>query len=161
MAYHWLGDGIYFWENDPHRALEWAIEKASRNELKGAGGPFVIGAVIDLGRCLDLHVRENQTLLRKAYKNLSLISKKVGAKIRQNEKAPKDQRKDKVMRYRDCAVINHLNKIDTEFDTVRGLFVEGKPVYPGGNIFFKTHSEIAVRNLSRIKGYFIPEQPAL
>ena len=39
--YHWLGSGIYFWENDPARALEWACEKASRKELED---PFVIGA---------------------------------------------------------------------------------------------------------------------
>jgi hypothetical protein len=62
--YHWLGDGLYFWENDPHRALEWAAEKASRNELEE---PFVIGAVIDLKKYLDLHVRENQVLLPMSY----------------------------------------------------------------------------------------------
>lgn len=60
-AYHWLGSGIYFWENDKERALEWAQEKASRGELKGQD-PFVVGAVIDLGSCLDLSVRENGAL---------------------------------------------------------------------------------------------------
>lgn len=25
--YDWLGRGIYFWENDPYRAREWAIEQ--------------------------------------------------------------------------------------------------------------------------------------
>ncbi len=44
--YDWLGSGIYFWENDPHRALEWASEK---HEL-GA----VVGAKIKLGNCFDL-----------------------------------------------------------------------------------------------------------
>lgn len=44
--YHWLGTGIYFWENDPERALEWAKEKASRGEI---ANPYVVGAVIDLG----------------------------------------------------------------------------------------------------------------
>lgn len=41
--YDWLGHGIYFWENDPIRALEWA--KYSKNVSK----PAVIGAIIDLG----------------------------------------------------------------------------------------------------------------
>jgi hypothetical protein len=154
--YHWLGDGLYFWENDPHRALEWAKEKASRQELVD---PFVIGAVIDLSRCLDLHVRENQKLLHGAFRDLRIVLKKAGVTLRENTKAPKDASKDKVLRYKDCAVINHLNKIVPEFDTVRGLFVEGKPIYPGAMIFSKTHSEIAVRNTSSIKGYFVPDQP--
>jgi len=32
----WLGNGIYFWENDPQRALEFAQE-AMRNSKKSAG----------------------------------------------------------------------------------------------------------------------------
>ena len=156
--YHWLGDGAYFWENDPHRALEWAHEKASRGELQD---PFVIGAAIDLGRCLDLHVRRNQALLLEAFLHLEDMSQKIGVKIRDNMKAPKDQRDDKVLRYRDCAVINHLNGLVAPFDTVRGLFIEGDPIYPGANLYAKTHSEIAVRNLNCIIGYFIPDQPSI
>jgi len=49
-TYHWLGAGIYFWENDPERALWWAEEKASRGEIKE---PFVVGAIIDLRNCLE------------------------------------------------------------------------------------------------------------
>jgi len=111
-AYHWLGDGIYFWENDPHRALEWAQEKASRNEVKD---PFVIGAIIDLGRCLDIN-----------------------------------------------PVINRLNQsLALPFDTVRGLFVEGDPIFDGAEIYHKTHSEIAIRNELCIKGYFLPDLESL
>jgi hypothetical protein len=40
--YDWLGHGIYFWEFAPHRARVWG----------GKGG--VVGAVIQLGVCLDL-----------------------------------------------------------------------------------------------------------
>lgn len=154
--YHWLGDGIYFWENDPHRALEWAVQKAARGELEN---PYVIGAAIDLGRCLDLHTRENQKLLDVAYQDLKIACEAAGTSIRENSVAPKDNSDDKVLRFKDCAVINHLNKIGTEFDTTRGLFREGDPIYPGAMIFSKTHSEIAVRNPACIKGYFIPDQP--
>lgn len=146
--YHWLGDGLYFWENDPYRALEWAHQKASRGELQE---PFVIGAVIDLGRCFDLHVRENQILLRSAYKSLQAYSKVAGLKIRANAKAPKDDSKDKVLRFKDCAVINHLMNIDDKFDTVRGLFVEGEPVYSGARIFLRRilKSRLETQNVSR------------
>ena len=50
QEYDWLGPGIYFWESDPLRAWEWADEKVDRSKFESA---FVVGAVIDLGNCLD------------------------------------------------------------------------------------------------------------
>ena len=32
--YDWLGDGIYFWLNDPQRAYEWACQTNQRNPDK-------------------------------------------------------------------------------------------------------------------------------
>jgi hypothetical protein len=152
--YHWLGSGIYFWENDKERALEWAQEKASRGELED---PFVIGAVIELRRCLDLSVRENVPLVKAAHESLTALYAKSGDKVPENKKAPRDPREDKVMRFLDCAVLNHLiDNSPSDFDTVRGLFVEGGPVYEGAEIFNKTHAEIAVRNSLCIRGLFIP-----
>jgi hypothetical protein len=152
--YHWLGSGIYFWENDKERAFEWAQEKASRQEL---ADPFVIGAVIEPRRCLDLSVRENVPLVKAAHDSLTALYKKSGDKMPENKKAPKDPRDDKVMRFLDCAVLNHLiDNSDAPFDTVRGLFVEGGRVYPGAEIYNKTHAEIAVRNTACIRGLFIP-----
>jgi hypothetical protein len=28
--YDWLGSGIYFWENNEERAMEWAVELSKR-----------------------------------------------------------------------------------------------------------------------------------
>ena len=152
--YHWLGSGIYFWENDRERAFEWAQEKASRGELQD---PFVIGAVIELRRCLDLSVRENVPLVKAAHDSLTALYAKSGDPMPRNKKAPKDPREDKVMRFLDCAVLNHLfDSLDTDFDTVRGLFVEGGPVYDGAEIYNKTHAEIVVRNPVCIRGLFVP-----
>jgi hypothetical protein len=162
QPYHWLGDGIYFWENDPHRALEWAREKEQRNEIED---PFVIGAIIDMGRCLDLHVRENQNLLKDAHGSLSIIFAQAGKKMPVNKKAKGDDRPDAVLRFLDCAVINYfaeeMEKRERSFDTVRGLFVEGSEIYPGAKLFHKTHSEIAVRNVDRVIGYFMPDQSSI
>ncbi len=49
--YDWLGSGVYFWETNPDRALEWAKQCADRilqNEGRQVE-PFVVGAVIDPG----------------------------------------------------------------------------------------------------------------
>jgi hypothetical protein len=158
-AYHWLGDGIYFWENDPHRALEWAQEKASRDEVKE---PFVIGAIIDLGRCLDINLRENQTPLISSFDSLKVEFESAGRPFLKNKKAKGDDREINVLRFLDCAVINRLNQsLAQPFDTVRGLFVEGEPIFEGAEIYHKTHSEIAVRNQRCIKGYFLPDLESL
>ena len=51
-----LGSGVYFWEQNPGRALEYAIECAAgkqKNRIR-IKTPFVIGAIIELGNCLNL-----------------------------------------------------------------------------------------------------------
>mgnify|MGYP001556557409 CR=1 FL=1 len=49
--YDWLGNGVYFWENNQERAYKWAVDKQNRGQLKKA---TVIGAIINLGYCFDL-----------------------------------------------------------------------------------------------------------
>jgi hypothetical protein len=52
----WLGKGIYFWENKASRASEWAKFARSNSKLLRTfvNEPFVVGAVIDLGKYLHL-----------------------------------------------------------------------------------------------------------
>jgi len=151
--YDWLGPGVYFWEADPQRALEWAREKKGRGALKH---PYVIGAVIDLGNCLDLISRENISLLAQAYDSFEGMFKKGHLdKLPENTKT-----KDKVLRYLDCAVIKHLHTMAEEsdemeaFDTVRGLFSEGEDAFRGSGFKAKTHIQIAVCNDRSLKGFF-------
>jgi hypothetical protein len=48
--YDWLGHGMYFWENNYARALQWAEDKKARGRIEK---PSVIGAVLFLGYCCD------------------------------------------------------------------------------------------------------------
>jgi hypothetical protein len=68
----WLGPGAYFWEQNPDRALEYAIECANGvQKFKGnIKTPFVIGAIIELGNCLNLLEPNSVGILRKAYEGL-------------------------------------------------------------------------------------------
>jgi len=55
--YDWLGNGIYFWENNCKRAMDFAVflkNNPPHNFKQKIEEPAVIGAVIDLGHCLDL-----------------------------------------------------------------------------------------------------------
>ena len=63
------------------------------------------------------------------------------------------------MRNLDCAVINHLHRLREDgglrpFDTVRGVFLEGNPIYQDAGFRQKTHIQICVRNPDCIKGVF-------
>lgn len=65
-SYDWLGDGIYFWLNDLQRAYEWAWQTHKRkpNIIKE---PYVLGAVINLGVCLNFYERNAILLLQKKF----------------------------------------------------------------------------------------------
>lgn len=121
--YDWLGPGVYFWESDPQRAHEWAVAKASRDSGKK---PYVVGAVIDLGNCLDLTLQENLSLLRDAYKDLRVDLGRTKTLMPCNKDRKGVRGGDKLLRYRDCAVIRRLHGLTQQlgiepFDTVRGL----------------------------------------
>lgn len=45
-----------------------------------------------------------------------------------------------------------------EYDSVRGIFIEGDAIYPDSGILAKTHIQICVRNPNCIKGYFSPKE---
>jgi len=77
----------------------------------------------------------------------------------QNRDAAGSRSGDRVLRYRDCAVIDYtLSSIAQEerikYQTVRGVFLEGKPAFPGSKIALKSHIQIAVKDPACIVGVF-------
>jgi len=99
--YDWLGSGIYFWEQNYERAKEWAVEQAAR---KDGYKPAVIGAVIDLGNCLNLTDSKYIELLEEEYKLLREDMELTGQMMPQNTWGG-----DKLLRRLDCAVVEHLH----------------------------------------------------
>jgi len=67
--YDWLGSGAYFWENSSARALQWANFLRDNPRAAKVKRPFVIGAVIAPGNCLDLSEAVSLNVLRKHTKN--------------------------------------------------------------------------------------------
>ena len=53
---------------------------------------------------------------------------------------------------------DHKDLHRTAYDSVRGIFFEGGPIYPGSGILDKSHIQICVRNPNCIKGYFAPKE---
>ncbi|MDR3305344.1 MAG: hypothetical protein LBS85_04845 [Clostridiales Family XIII bacterium] len=151
-AYDWLGSGIYFWENSYARALDWA---GNRYENDAA----VIGAVLDLGHCLNLTDYENAAIVRNGYISLKAEVQSNHLSMPQNKNIKDND--DWLIRDLDCAVINQVHILNDvlgkePFDSVRGIFTEGKPIYPGAGFRGKTHVQLCIRSAKCIKGYFAP-----
>jgi len=168
-TYDWLGEGIYFWEDDYKRAEEWAKNKTN---------PAVIGAFIKLGNCLYLLNVEKTQLLIDAYtlvenenrlKNMTLPSNTIlvgGISFKRKldclviEKV-KDLNNEKIQQrlYLSERINNSLIKIqqDSEFyDTIRAMFPEGNELYQNAGFREKNHIQICVINPNAIVGYFDP-----
>ncbi len=156
-SYDWLGDGIYFWEANPLRGLEFHREAQARRK-KPDDDASVVGAVINLGYCLDLATSTAIEAIVSAYENLSRRLAAVGQPLPTNAAGA-----DRVLRRLDREVINYLHAVREDqnlapFDTVRGFFTEGEEAFPGAGIRKKTHIQIAVRNRDCIRGVFrVPE----
>lgn len=154
--YDWLGSGIYFWEANPDRAYDWAVEHSERIRQKSGAvvGPFVVGAVIELGFCLDLISTNGLQAVEQAYGSYCAVAAASGAKIPENVGGD-----DLFLRKLDCAVINYLHAVrnaagDEPFNTVRAVFTEGEYLYPNSGFRRKTHIQICVRKPSNIKAVF-------
>jgi hypothetical protein len=135
--YDWLGHGIYFWEYGPERAKDW--------------GGAVVGAVINLGVCLDLTDVSYTALLEDEYGSLRQVYEAEGRRLPENTSRRRDL---------DCLVINRLvttaAKAGIDFQTVRCPFLEGRPAFPGSKIRRESHIQVAVRDRAGILGVFRP-----
>ena len=135
---------------------DWLGAKNPNNSIKE---PAVIGAVIDLGFCLNLLDSNNIKILKNQYEIFELEMDIAGKKIKQNRDVKGNS--DLLLRFLDCAVIEHLHqhrKTNNQipFDTVRGVFLEGEPIYETSGFREKSHIQICVRNPNCIKGFFEP-----
>lgn len=153
--YDWLGPGIYFWEANPQRGLDFAIEASGRKN-SSIETPAVVGAVIDLGLCLDMTTLAAIERVEVAYESLRQSADMIGGDLPANSK-------DLLLRRLDCAVITRLHAPlgleDVLLDSVRGIFIEDDPVYQTSGFHKKTHVQIAVCNPACIKGVFrVPDE---
>jgi hypothetical protein len=161
-GWDWLGEGIYFWENDPERAASFARERFRWKGIRDKK-VAVVGAVIDLGLCLNLFDQPALVEMKAAYDSLASDFDVMGQDLPKN----KGHSADLVERYLDQAVMTHLHALrralPEEFEpyqTVRAGFLEGAELYPNTAFRTKNHIQIAVMDKNCIKGYFAPRKRA-
>lgn len=150
----WLGEGIYFWEQNPLRALEYANESAQGDQFNKVRikTPFVLGAIIELGTCLNLIEPQSLVVLNEAYYEMVKVYEVA------EKKMPVNKGNNRAL---DCAVIKFVHQSRKEvneppYDTIRCAFTEGEEVYPGASFTSRGHIQICVLNDALIKAYFLP-----
>lgn len=135
----WLGHGIYFWEYAPQQAWRWARQRY------GDGDAAVVGAMIRLGRCLDLLDPGNFATVREAHAKLEATLAALGKAL------PANMNKHKFL---DCAIFNDLfgafEDAGRRFETCRAVFVpQGKRgivrLWPRSGIFESGHIQVSIR----------------
>ena len=158
--YDWLGNGIYLWEQNLERAWEWA-KSGVKNPKSHIKEPAVIGAVIDLGFCLNLLDSNYIAMLQAQYRILKSKMSITKQPMPLNKNITGSD--DLLLRYLDCAVIEDLHKErekngEIPFDSVRGVFFEGDPIYKTSGFMKQSHIQICIRNPNCIKGFFEPRE---
>ena len=109
----------------------------------------MLEAEIDLDGCLDLLEDTYQAALRGTYSNLRATYRRFGWTLPKNGKGRRDL---------DCLVINKFAELaeplagqNGRFRSVRCVFEEGRPLFPGSAIRRESHIQIAVRDVRCIR----------
>ena len=156
--YDWLGYGIYFWENNLERAKQYSIQDSKRAN-SSINEPFVLGAVLELGNCLDLLDQKYNDFLKVAYQQLKNDLEAEGIELPTNKNINSNDFDFKA-RELDCAVIRYACTLAEDagapFDSIRAAFIEGNELYDGAKFYSENHIQLAVINPDCIKGIFLP-----
>jgi len=100
----WLGHGYYFWEDSYARAKSWAVAESRRRGSK-IQRPAVLGAVIDLGNCLNLADAAALRQVKAAHDEYQRLCNSAGIEMAKNRGA------DLRARYLDCAVMESFHQL--------------------------------------------------
>lgn len=163
--YDWLGPGFYLFEGDQDRALAFAQAAASqpfrRLTAKPIFTPAVVACVYSVPRCLDMTTGAGRLEYENAYLSLQAARLRSGERIPLNLQVhPRDD--EVLLRGLDRAVLEfiHSRYELTDgfgyFQAVRGAFRQGPELAPRSGFHRDSHIQIAVRDMSCIKGWFLP-----
>jgi hypothetical protein len=163
--YDWLGSGFYLFEGDEERALAFAeaaaITPLRRLTAKPIATPAVVGCVFSIQRCLDMTTKAGRLEFEKAYLHFQAANLLSGQGMPMNVPVnPSDE--DALLRGLDRAVFqfihsNFLEAFGSEyFQAVRGAFRQGQEIAPGSGFHRDSHVQIALRDFTCIKGWFLP-----
>lgn len=153
--YHWLGDGVYFFQDAPGLAQRWS--KFKMEELQKRREKIVVfAASIDLTDCMDLLDATWFPFLKRAYDGVRYECNQMGKCMPVQKGVIDEQLAGQSGKHElDCSVINHaVDRLETRniyIRSVRAVFIEGHPVYDTSHFVDGSNVSIAVRDTSVIK----------
>jgi hypothetical protein len=144
--YDWLGTGIYFFQDAPIRARQWATQQHPND-------PAVICAIIQLENCIDLFDVGWHPSLKNMY-NLFIERHRL-----LNQPLPKQGLNSSKAHRLDCAFLNFVHEFilrqGQPIDSIRATFMEGERLFPNSAIFDLAHVQIAIRNPALIQECYL------
>jgi hypothetical protein len=161
--YDWLGPGAYFFEGDDRRALKFAIAShrapSKLYTSKPIATPAVVGAVLYVGRWLDMTTQEGIDEFCNAYEAMVHGLQGAGKQIPVNRLAVDEA--DILFRALDSAVFGFIHEARDagsypHFQAVRGAFRQGREVAPNSGFHRDSHVQIALRDHGCVVGWFLP-----
>ena len=141
--YDWLGTGIYFFQDAPHRAREWATARHGQSGV-------VLGAEIEPADCMNLLDTEWFSFLNDAYNGFLEHCKRSGRLLPVQRGGA--HRLDRAVIDYACGALQQAGRT---IRSVRAAFSEGAPVFPKSALFSLAHVQIAVRDPSAIRRVWI------
>jgi hypothetical protein len=146
----WLGAGVYFWQDAPKRALEWAKEKHPESPV------VVIRSSIrfEEGKTMDLLDTDWFPTLIKAYDEFLLQF---------NRSVPTQDIKKSHIHALDHEFLNYISDVINKekpgkIAVIRAAFTGGKPIFNSSAIHNLSHVQIAVKDNIYIKDSLIIEK---
>jgi hypothetical protein len=132
MGLAWRGN--LFLGTKSGAGIKYALESSQNKQFNKipVKTPFVLGAIIDLGNCLNLLETGSLQILREVYADVSNIAKGYGREL------PVNKGNNRAL---DCSVIQYIHISNFQnnkppYDTVRCAFPEGTEAYPGAAITY-------------------------
>jgi hypothetical protein len=146
--YDWLGTGIYFFQDAPLRANQWATQQYPEE-------PAVICARLRLENCIDLFDVGWQPLLKAVYNDF------VNEYLSDGQPLPAQNPESSKAHRLDCAFLNYsvkfLAKLGQTAESIRASFVEGERLFPDSAIFDLAHVQVVIKNPKLIQALYLFE----
>lgn len=154
----WLGKGVYFFEDNLIRAIDWAKGRVSQLALTGkVEDPAVIAAELDLSQCLDICSSDWDDALREVANRLELAGElrhQHGPLLFTALRTPVVIADHAMHISTACENTADAHVIDTLIEdltgagevitAIRGAFPSGIQLYRNSYFFDQTHIQIAV-----------------
>lgn len=135
-AHDWLGDGVYFWEEAPRRAWDWA-------QRQHGAKACVVASLLVLDGCLDLNDQLWQDFLFDVYREFVRERRRSGRPLPSQRPLGGSHPLDRVVINR---AVRALAREGVTIRCVRSAFLEGRRLYPWSAFTTHQHVQIAVRD---------------